>query len=87
VSVCEDVTRSLYLELRALTLELWVEDDPKGGPLDYRIEVTGLYKLSDALAEEVRQRIRRNEEGLVRVVLDHRDPDIRAVRAEGNHRC
>ena len=87
MSVCEDVTRSLYLELRALTLELWVEDDPKGGPLDYRIEVTGLYKLSDALAEEVRQRIRRNEEGLVRVVLDHRDPDIRAVRAEGNHRC
>lgn len=87
MSVCEDVARSLYLELRALTLELWVEEDPKGGPLDYGIEVTGLYKLSDALAEEVRQRIRCNEEGLVRVLLDHRDPDIRAVRAEGSHRC
>jgi hypothetical protein len=87
VSVCEDVARSLYMELRALTLELWVEEDPKGGPLNYRIEVTGLYRLSDALGEEVRQRIGRNEEGLVRVLLDHRDPDIGAVRAEGNHRC
>jgi hypothetical protein len=87
VSVCEDVARSLYLELRALSLELWVEEDPKGGPLDYGIEVTGLYRLPEPLAEEVRQRIGRNEEGLVRVLLDHRDPDIRAVRAEGNHRC
>ena len=33
------------------------------------------------------QRIGRNEEGLVRVLFDHRDPDIGAVRAEGNHRC
>ena len=41
VSVCEDPARSLYLELRALGLELWVEDDPKGGPLDYGIEVDG----------------------------------------------
>jgi len=87
VSVCEDVARSLYLELRALNLELWVEEDPKGGPLDYGIEVAGLYRLPEPLAEEVRERIGRNEEGLVRVLLDHRDPDIRAVRAEGNHRC
>ena len=87
MSVCEDVARSLYLELRALNLELWVEEDPEGGPLDYGIEVTGLYRLPDALAEEVRQRIGRNEEGLVRVLLDHRDRDIGAVRAEGNHRC
>jgi hypothetical protein len=87
VSVCEDAARSLYLELRALNLELWVEEDPKGGPLDYGIEVTGLYRLPEPLAEEVRERIGRNEEGLVRVLLDHRDPDIRAVRAEGTHRC
>ncbi len=87
MSVCEDVARSLYLELRARNLELWVEDDPEGGPLDYGIEVTGLYRLPDALAEEVLERIGRNEEGLVRVLLDYRDPDIRAVRAEGNHRC
>lgn len=87
MSVCEDAARSLYLELRALNLELWVEEDPKGGPLDYGIEVTGLYRLPEPLAEEVRERIGRNEEGLVRVLLDHRDPDIRAVRAEGSHRC
>jgi hypothetical protein len=32
-----DVARPLYLELRALDLEVRVEDDPSGagGPLDY----------------------------------------------------
>ena len=83
---CEDVARSLYLELRALGLEVWVEDDPDGGPLDYGIEAAGLHKLSGARAKEVRRRIERNEEGLVRVILDHRDPDLHAIRAEGNHR-
>ena len=83
---CEDIARSLYLELRALGLEVWVEDDPDGGPLDYGIEATGLHKLSDARAKEWRRRIERNEEGLVRVILEHRDPDIRAVRAEGDLR-
>ena len=83
---CEDVARSLYLELRALGLELWVADDPDGGPLDYGIEAAGLHKLSGARAKEVRRRIERNEEGLVRVILDHRDPDLFAIRAEGNNR-
>lgn len=83
---CEDVARSLYLELRALGLELWVEDDPDGGPLDYGIEAAGLHQLSGARAKEVRRRIERNEEGLVRLLLNNRDLDIRAVRAEGNCR-
>ena len=83
---CEDVARSLYLELRALGLEVWVEDDPDRGPLDYGIEASGLHKLSDAHAREVRRRIELNEEGLVRVILDHRDPDLHAIRAEGIQR-
>ena len=83
---CEDVARSLYLELRALGLEVWVEDDPDGGPLDYGIEAVGLHNLPVAHAREVRRRIERHEEGLIRVILDHRDPDLHAVRAEGNHR-
>lgn len=83
---CEDVARSLYLELRAMGLEVWVEDDPDGGPLDYGIEAAGLHKLSGARAKEVRQRIERHEESLVRVILDHRDPDLHAIRAEGLQR-
>jgi hypothetical protein len=82
----DDAARSLYLELRAGGLELWVEDDPERGPLDYGIEFAGIHKIPGARAEEVRERIRLNEEGLVRVLLDHRDPDIRAIRAEGNNR-
>jgi hypothetical protein len=82
----DEVARSLYLELRALRLELWVEDDPEGGPLDYGIEFAGLHKVPGHRTEEIRERIERSEEGLVRVLLDHRDPDIRAVRADGNHR-
>ena len=83
---CEDIARSLYLELRALGLEVWVEDDPDGGALDYCIEVSDLHELSGARAREVRRRIERNEEGLVRVILDHRDPDLHAIRAEGLQR-
>ena len=83
---CEDVARSLYLELRAMGLEVWVGDDPDGGPLDYGIEATGLHELSGAHSREVRRRIERNEEGLVRVILDHRDPDLHAIRAEGLQR-
>lgn len=83
---CEDVARSLYLYLRAVGMELWVEENPDGGPLDYGIEFVGLYKVPGDRTEEVRERIKHNEERLIRVLLDHRDPDIRAVRAEGNHR-
>ena len=59
---CEDVARSLYLELRAVGLELWVEENPEGGPLDYGIEFAGLYKVPGDRAEEVRERIKHNEE-------------------------
>ncbi len=82
----EDTARPLYLELRALGVELWVEDDPDGGPLDYGIGAAGLHLLSGAREKAVRRRIGRNEEGLIRVILDHRDPDLHAVRAEGNYR-
>lgn len=86
MSGCGDVARPLYLELRAMGLEVWVEDDPEGGPLDYGIEAAGLHRLSGARAKEVRRRIEHNEEGLVRVILDHRDPDLHAIRSEGNQR-
>lgn len=79
-----DTARSLYLELRALGLKLWVEDDPGGGPLDYGIALDGLRSLSDARARRLARRIRENEDELVRVLLDRRDPDLDAVRREGH---
>jgi hypothetical protein len=79
-----DTARALYLELRALGLKLRVEDDPDGGPLDYRIALNGLCSLSEARACQVVRNVRRNEEGLVLVLLDRRDPDLDAVRREGH---
>ena len=40
-----DTARSLYLELRASRLDVWVDDDPRGtgSVLDYDIVVDGLY--------------------------------------------
>jgi hypothetical protein len=67
-----DAARSLYLELRALGLRVWVEDDPDGGPLDYGIAVSGLRSLSEDRARRVARCIRLNEEGLVLVLLDRR---------------
>jgi hypothetical protein len=79
-----DTARALYLELRALGLKLWVEDDPDGGPLDYGIALDGLRSLPEARARSVRRRIRESEDELVRVLLDRRDPDLDAVRKEGH---
>ena len=78
--------RSLYLELRALGLGLHVEDDPDGVSLDYDLVVDGLRSLPDANARSARQRIRRNKEGLILLLLDRRDPDLDAVRREGHCR-
>lgn len=79
-----DAARSLYLELRSLGLKLWTEDDPDGGTLDYRVAVAGLSSLAEAHARRVARCVRRNEEGLVLVLLDRRDPDLDAVRREGH---
>ena len=78
-----DTVRSLYLELRALGLKLWVEDAPNGGPLDYGIALDGLNSLPEVRARCVRRRVLDNEDGLVEVLLDRRDPDLDAIRREG----
>jgi hypothetical protein len=84
VSGCADTARALYLELRALGLEVRVEDDPDGCPLDYRIAVDGLHSLSEARTRSVRRRVQECEEGLVHLILDLRDPDLSAIRSEGH---
>jgi hypothetical protein len=80
------VARPLYLELRALGLGVRVVDAPGGGPLDYGIALEGLPELPGAVERSVRRCVLANEDGLVRVLLDRRDPDLEAVRREGHCR-
>ena len=77
--------RSLYLELRALGLDVRVEEVPEE-PLCYRVVVGGLRSLSPVHADRVVRCVRSNEAGLVQVLLCRWDPDLHAVRREGNLR-
>jgi hypothetical protein len=83
MSGCAGTARSFYLELRAAGLKLWVEDGPESCPLDYGIGMSVLRGLSDAHARSLRQRVLDNENELVEVLLDLRDPDLYAIRKEG----
>lgn len=78
--------RALYLELRALGLDVRVEEDPDE-PLSFRVVVGGLRSLSSAHADRVVWRVRGNEAGLARVLLGGPwNPDLEAIRQEGGHR-
>jgi hypothetical protein len=74
--------RPLYIELRALGPEVRVQDNPDIGPLDYGIVIDGLSTLPDGRSSRLRRRIMDNEEALVKIVLDWRDPDLHAIRSE-----
>jgi hypothetical protein len=80
------LARSLYLELRALRLEVRVEADTRGagGVLDYGIAVDDFHSLSVAEVSSVTRRILDNENDLVRLLANEQDPDLRAIRKEGN---
>ena len=86
MSGCADAARPLYLELRAQGLEVRVEDDLDGGPLDYGIAISGLRSVPESYARSIRQRVLESEEGLVNLVLDRWDPDLDAIRREGHCR-
>lgn len=75
--------RTLYLELRALGLELRVEEDPEH-PAYCRVVVGGLRSLSETHADRVEQRVLENEAGLAQILLSEWDPDLEAVRWEGS---
>lgn len=79
-----DTARSLYLELRALGFKVWVEDDPDGGVLDYRLALDDLRSVPEARARRVRRQVLDHQNELVRLILDRRDPDLDAVRKEGH---
>ena len=75
--------RPLYLEICALGLELWVEDDPDE-PLRFRVLVSGLRSLSPVHADRVARSVRENEVGLARIILAGPwTPNLEAIREEG----
>ena len=76
--------RPLYLELRASRLKVLVEDglNKAGGILDYGIVVVGLHSRSVAYGSCLKQRVQDNEEELLRLLLDTKDPDLVAIRKE-----
>jgi hypothetical protein len=75
--------RPLYLELRALDLELYVKEDSRDA-MGYRVRVSGLHSLSEAHAERIRRRVEGSKPGLLRVLLGRWDADILAIQREGN---
>ena len=78
-----EVALSLYLELRASDLEVRLKEDVWGkGVLDYGVVVDGLRSLSAAQMSSLARRVRDNENDLVRLLANARNPDLRAIREE-----
>lgn len=78
--------RAFYLELRALGLDVRVEEVPEE-PSCCRVVVGGLRSLSPAHAERVVRCVRGNEAGLARIILSGPwNPDLEAIRREGSCR-
>ena len=59
---------------------------PDLGPLDYGLVIDGLSALPDSRSRRLRKRIMDNQEALVKIVLDRRDPDLHAIRSEATYR-
>jgi hypothetical protein len=75
--------RPLYLELKALGVELDVRGCP-ADPREYTVCVGGLKGFSPAHADRLQRRVRASEEGLARVLLAGPwHPDLEAIRQEG----
>ena len=74
--------RSLYLELRALGLELYAKEDPRDAT-GYRVRVAGLHSLPETHADQIRRRVEESNPGLLRVLFGHWDPDVVAIQREG----
>jgi hypothetical protein len=75
--------RTLYLELRALNLELYAKDDPYDAT-GYRVRVASLHSLPEAHAERIRRRVEASKPGLLRIVFGRWDPGVVAIQREGN---
>ncbi len=75
--------RALYLELRALGIEICVEGDGDCAT-GYRIVVGDFKSLSPVHADAIKRRVIENETGLAEIILSRYDPNLHAVRREGS---
>jgi len=74
--------RPLYLELRALGLELYANEDSRDAT-GYRVRVAGLHSLPETHADRIRRRVEASKPGLLRVLFGRWGPDILAIQKEG----
>ena len=76
--------RPLYLELRALDLDLWVEEDTRD-PTGYRIVAEVPVSVPRLRLGSLMPRVRDNKVGLIEVLLCRYDADLHAIRKEGSY--
>ncbi len=74
--------RPLYLEIRALGLDLYAKEDNRD-VTGYWVRVAGLHSLPETHAERIRRRVEESKLGLFRLLLSRWDPDLVAVQREG----
>lgn len=75
------MARPLYLELRALCLEILAHEDPDTLS-GYRLELVGLRSLSPCQADRLTRRVEEAIPGLVKVLWSRWDEDLEAIRKE-----
>ena len=63
--------RSLYLEIRALELELYAKEDGLDAT-GYRVRVAGLHSLPETHAQRIRRRVQESKPGLLKVLFGRR---------------
>ena len=75
--------RSLFLELRALGLNVRIHEDADD-PSGCRLEVLGVRSLSPSHANRLERRVEEAKLGLLKVAWSRWDADLEAVRKEGS---
>jgi hypothetical protein len=74
--------RSLYLELRALGLELYAKEDSRDAT-GYRVRVAGLHSLPETHADRIKRQVEARKPGLLKILFSRWHPDVLAIRREG----
>ncbi len=77
------LARPLYLELRALGVDVWITERPDK-PQGYEVHAGGMRSFSPRHADGLRQRIDEHAAGLVKVLQAKWDGDLEAIRKEGS---
>ncbi|PLS84228.1 MAG: hypothetical protein CYG60_19030 [Actinobacteria bacterium] len=76
------LARPLYLELRALGIDVWVTERPDAFT-GYEVLAGGMRSLSPRHADRLRRCIDEHTAGLLKVMWARWDEDLEAIRREG----